>query len=123
MAKSVKMMSDMNTTMMEIERVDRVGHRLMVTGVMMGNFPTEIYLEPSDLLGIIAMHLRPSPLSFVLGLPYFWLRSFWQRSDAAPGTRLRGIALSAAFVVVGLGGVAAIVFGLLGLTRLMTCGQ
>lgn len=123
MAKSVKMMSDMNTTMMEIERVDRVGHRLMVTGVMMGNFPTEIYLEPSDLLGIIAMHLRPSPLSFVLGLPYFWLRSFWQRPDAAPGTRLRGIALSAAFVVVGLGAVAAIVFGLLGLTRLMTCGQ
>ena len=121
MARSVKMMSDMNTTMMEIERVDRVGDRLMVTGIMMGNFPTEIYLEPSDLLGIIAMHLRPSPLSFVLGLPYFWLRSFWRRAEATPGARVRGIVLSAALVTAGLGGVAAIVFGLFQLTRLMTC--
>ncbi len=124
MAKSVKMMSDMNTTMMEIERVERVGDRLMVTGVMMGNFPTEIYLEPSDLLGIIALHLRPSPLSFILGLPYFWLRSYWHRPEnRAPGARARGIALSAACVTAGLGSVAAIVFGLLEFARRMAGGR
>jgi hypothetical protein len=124
MANSVKMMSDMNTTMMEIERVDRVGDRLMVTGVMMGNFPTEIYLEPGDLLGIVALHLRPSPLSFILGLPYFWLRSYWRRPEnRAPGARARGIVLSAACVTAGLGGVAAIVLGLLEFARRMAGGQ
>ena len=120
MAKSVKMMSDMNTTMMEIERVDRVGDRLMITGTMMGNFPTEIYLEPGDLLGIMALHLRPSPLSFVLGLPYFWLRCYWRRPEnRAPGARARGMVLSAAVVVAGLCGVAAVVAGLIHITRLL----
>ncbi len=119
MAKSVKMMSDMNTTMMEIERVDRVGDRLMITGIMMGNFPTEIYLEPSDLLGIIALHLRASPLSFVLGLPYFWLRCYWRHPEnRAPGARARGLALSAALVLAGLCGIAAVVAGLMKITRL-----
>lgn len=122
MARPVKMMSDMNTTLMEIERVDRVGDRLMVTGTMMGNFPAEIYLEPSDLLGIIALHLRPSPLSFMVGLPYFWLRRFWRRPEnASPGGRAKGIALSAAFLTAGLGGVAAFVFAVIEFTRLVTC--
>lgn len=119
MSKPVKMMSDMNTTMMEVERVERVGDRLMVTGVMMGNFPAEIYLEPDDLLGLIALHLRPSPLSFVIGLPYFWLRRRWSRPEnQALGSRLRGVAISAALVVVGAGAVAAVVLGTVELARL-----
>ncbi len=119
MPQSVKMMSDMNTTMMEVERVDRVGDRLMVTGTMMGSFPAEIYLEPGDLLGLIALHLRPSPLSFLLGLPYFWLRSYWrQPENRALGGRVRGMALSVALVLAGLCGVTAIVLGIVELTRL-----
>lgn len=119
MARSVKMMSDMNTTMMELERVERAGDRLMVTGVMMGNFPTEVYLEPSDLLGIVALHLRPSPLSFILGLPYFWLRCYWRRPEnRALGARAKGVALLAAFVIAGLCAAAAVVLGLIGVTRL-----
>ncbi len=117
--KSVKMMSDMNTTMMEVERVERVEDRLMVTGVMMGNFPTEIYLEPSDLLGLLVMHLRPSPLSFVLGLPYFWLRRYWCRPENSTlGARARGMAMSGALAIAGLCGTAAVVAGLIELTRL-----
>jgi hypothetical protein len=113
------MMSDMNTTMMELERVERAGDRLMVTGVMMGNFPTEVYLEPSDLLGIVALHLRPSPLSFILGLPYFWLRCYWRRPEnRALGARAKGVALLAAFVIAGLFVAAAVVLGLIGVTRL-----
>ncbi len=120
MPQSVKMMSDMNTTMMEVERVDRVGDRLMVTGTMMGNFPAEIYLGPNELLGLVAMHLRPSPLSFVVGLPYFWLRCHWsQEENQTLGARVKGVAVSAALLVGGLCVVSAIVLGLIDLARLV----
>ncbi|MFI5394307.1 MAG: hypothetical protein ACHQ9S_02130 [Candidatus Binatia bacterium] len=125
MANSVKMMSEMNTTMMEIECAERVGDRLMVTGVMMGSFPTEIYVEPSDLVSLAALLLRPSPLSFVLGLPYFWLRRYWQRPEnQAPGTRARGLVIAVASALIGLAIAAAVVLGLLQAIRLTValCG-
>jgi len=118
-SRTIKMLSDMNTTMMEVERVDRVGDRLMVTGTMMGSFPAEVYLEPADLLAMIAMHLRPSPLSFILGLPYFWLRCYLQRPENAGfGARLRGGTLAVTLALAGLCGLIVPVFGLVELTRL-----
>lgn len=118
-SRSIKMVSDMDTTMMEVERLDRVGHRLMVTGVMMGNFPTEIYLEPADLLAMLALHLRPSPLSFLIGLPYFWLRSYWRRPEnKGLGGRVRGIALSVTLAVAGLVAATTIALGLVEMARI-----
>ena len=119
MARPVKMMSDMNTTMMEVERVDRIDDRLMVTGVMMGNFPAEIYLEPADLLGVAALHMRTSPLTFLLGLPYFWLRCYWRRPEnQGLGARARGLALSGALAVAELAVIVLPILGLVELTRL-----
>lgn len=119
MARTIKMLSDMNTTMMEIERVDRVDDRLMVTGIMMGNFPTEIYIEPDDLLAMVAMHLRPSPLGFLLGLPYFWLRRYWHREENRNiGARVRGVLVSALVALAQLLGLAVFVLGLGRLARL-----
>ena len=113
MARTIKMLSDMDTTMMEVERVDRVGDRLMVTGIMMGNFPTEAYLEPDDLLTMIALHLRPSPLTFVFGLPYFWLRCYLRRAEnQSLGGRIRGVGIAAALAVGGLALIAVLVLGL-----------
>jgi hypothetical protein len=113
------MLSDMNTSMMEVERLDRVGDRLMVTGVMMGNFPAEIYLEPADLLGVIGLHLRASPLTFVLGLPYFWLRCYWRRPEnRSLGARVRGVMLSGALAMAALCGFAVSVLGVVQLVRL-----
>jgi hypothetical protein len=118
-ARTIKMMSDMDTTMMEVERIDRVGDRLMVTGIMMGNFPAEIYLEPSDLLAMIAMHLRPSPLSFVLGLPYFWLRCYRRREGEQDlGARLRGAAVFLGLAAAGLCAAAVLGLGVVALARL-----
>lgn len=117
MPRTIKMVSDMDTTMMEVERVDRVGDRLMVTGVMMGNFPTEIYLDPADLLAMAGMHLRPSPLSFVVGLPYFWLRRSWRLAEGGGvGARVR-VVLGA----LGLGAAACLGVGvaLLGVVELI----
>jgi len=111
------MLSDMDTTMMEVERVDRAGDRLLVTGVMMGNFPAEIYLEPDDLLAMIAMHLRLSPLTFVLGLPYFRLRCHWRRPENnGAGARLRSLLTS---LLVGLGGLFGIVALILGTAQIV----
>ncbi|MFQ5667321.1 MAG: hypothetical protein ACE5I7_12935 [Candidatus Binatia bacterium] len=113
MARTIKMLSDMNTTMMEVERVDRVADRLMVTGIMMGNFPAEIYLTPDDLLAMIALHLRPSPLAFLLGLPYFWLRCHWQRPENRRlSARARVLVLSTILAFAGLCGAAALMLGL-----------
>ena len=119
MSRTIKMLSDMNTTMMEVERVDRVGDRLMVTGTMMGSFPAEVYLEPADLLAMIALHLRPSPLSFVLGLPYFWLRCYLQRPENAGfSARLRGGMVAVTLALAGMCAVVVPVVGLVRLTRL-----
>lgn len=118
--RTIKMLSDMNTTMMEVERVDRVGDRLMVTGVMMGSFPAEAYLEPADLLAMITMHLRPSPLSFLLGLPYFWLRCYRSRPEnSGVAARVRGGAIAVGLALAGLCVIAVPVLGLVLLTRLM----
>ncbi len=120
MSRTIKMLSDMNTTMMEVERVDRVGDRLMVTGTMMGSFPAEVYLEPEDLLAMIALHLRPSPLSFLLGLPYFWLRCYWSRPEnSSIAARLRGGVLAISLALAALCVVAVVVSGLVQLARLM----
>ena len=119
MARTIKMLSDMNTTMMEVERVDRADDRLMVTGIMMGNFPTEIFLDPDDLLTMVAMHLRPSPLSFVLGLPYFWLRRYWQREEnQSIGARVRGVLVAVLLALAQLLGIAVFALGLVQLARL-----
>ena len=116
------MVSDMDTTMMEVERVDRVGDRLMVTGVMMGNFPTEVFLEPADMLAMLVLHLRLSPLSFVIGMPYFWLHRYWQQPEnAGLAARAKGLAFSVLFAAAGLGLVAVIVLGLVQLVRLAVC--
>lgn len=121
MARTVKMTSDMDTTMMEVERVDRAGDRLMVTGVMMGNFPTEIYLEPADLLALVALHLRASPLGFVAGLPWFWLRRYLARPEnRSLGGRLRGAAIFAAFAGAELLALAAFVLGMARLAALVS---
>jgi len=112
------MVSDMDTTMMEVERVDRAGDRLMVTGIMMGNFPTEAFLEPDDLLTMIAMHLRPSPLGFLAGLPYFRLRSRWHRPEnRSVGARMREVGLSVLLALAVLTGVTAMVVGLVQIAR------
>lgn len=114
------MVSDMDTTMMEVERVDRVGDRLMVTGVMMGNFPTEVYLEPADMLAMLALHLRLSPLSFVVGMPYFWLHRYWQQPENASfAARAKGVAFSVLFAAGGLALVVALVIGIFQLIRLL----
>lgn len=121
MTRPIKMLSDMDTSMMEVERVDRVGDRLMVTGVMMGNFPAEVYLEPADLLAMVALHARPSPLSFVLGLPYFWLRCYWRRPESRGlGARIRGVALSLGLALAGLCGIAVVVLGIVELVQLIS---
>ncbi len=118
-ARTIKMLSDMNTTMMEVERVDRAEDRLVVTGVMMGNFPAEVYLEPDDLLAMVTMHMRPSPLTFVLGLPYFWLRRYLQRPEnQGIGARIRGVALSLGLAVGEIVAVIALVVGFVDLARL-----
>ncbi len=121
MPRTIKMVSDMDTTMMEVERVDRVGDRLMVTGTMMGSFPTEIFLEPGDLLAMAGMHLRPSPLSFVLGLPYFLLRRAWARAADEGGiaAKLRAVATSAAVALAGCLGAVVIALGCVALLRLV----
>ncbi len=119
MPRTIKMLSDMNTTMMEIERVDRAEDRLRVTGIMMGNFPAEIYIEPDDLLAMVAMHLRPSPLGFLLGLPYFWLRRYWQREEnRSLGARVRGVLVSALVALAQLLGLAVFALGLMRLAHL-----
>ena len=118
MPRTIRMVSDMETTMMEVERVDRVGDRLMVTGVMMGNFPTEVYLEPADMLAMFVLHLRFSPLSFVIGLPYFWLHRYWQQPEnAGLVARAKGLAFSMLFTVAGLGLIAAVLLGVVQLVR------
>ncbi|MBI4514329.1 MAG: hypothetical protein HY699_00725 [Deltaproteobacteria bacterium] len=120
MARSVKMVSDMDTTMMEVEQVDRVGDRLMIKGTMMGSFPADIYIEPQALLGLLLMHLRPAPLSFVFGLPYFWLRCYWRREEnrSAPA-RAKGVALAAGMALAAAGGVVVLLLGLVQLMRLV----
>ena len=108
----VKMVSDMDTTMMEIERIDRAGDRLKITGLMMGNFPAEIYMEPGDLLAIAKLHFRPSPLGFVIGLPYFWLRSYWRKNENRNvPARLKGLLLVIAGTAALLAAAAALAVG------------
>ncbi len=117
MARTIKMVSDIGTTMMEVEGVERVADRLRVTGVMMGNFPAEFYLEPADLLAMIALHLRPSPLGFVLGLPYFYLRSLWRREECrSPAARARALGTAA---LLALGWLAAGLIGIVGIAHVL----
>jgi len=72
--KAVRILTDQGKSIIDIEKVHRAGDKLCMQGRLMGQFPTSVYLGVGDFYRILAMVLRPAPLSFFLLSPFYWVR-------------------------------------------------
>ena len=74
--KSVRIMTEDGTSVIDIDRISRKGNKLFMHGLLMGQFDTAVYITPDDVFKIIPMMLKPQPLVFILLSPFFWA---WNR--------------------------------------------
>ncbi len=89
--KAFKIYTDQGKSVMEIERMFRDKDRLCMEGRLMGQFDTTVHVKVEDFFKMIPMILRPSPLSFVMLSPIYWIRRrFFSKGDATRGGKELG---------------------------------
>ncbi len=90
--KAFRIYTDQGKSVIEIERMFRDKDRLCMEGRLMGQFDTTVHVKVDDFFKMIPMILRPSPLSFMMLSPIYWImkRLSSKRSGArgakGPGT-------------------------------------
>jgi len=72
--KAVRIITDKGQSIIDIEKMYRAGDKLCMQGRLMGQFPSTVYLGAGDFFRILAMVLRPAPISFVLLSPFYCVR-------------------------------------------------
>jgi|GEM_PF-1749867 hypothetical protein len=72
--KAFRIHTDQGKSVMEIERMFRDRDRLCMEGRLMGQFDTTVHVKVEDFFRMIPMILRPSPVSFILFSPVYWIK-------------------------------------------------
>lgn len=81
--KAARILTDQGQSILDIEKMYRAGDKLCMQGRLMGQFPTSVYLSAGDFFRILAMALRPGPLSFVLLSPFYRVRGRLKKSKGS----------------------------------------
>lgn len=72
--KAFRIYTDQGKSVIEIERMFRDKDRLCMEGRLMGQFDTTVHVKVDDFFKMIPMILRPSPLTFMILSPIYWIR-------------------------------------------------
>ncbi|MGQ9653448.1 MAG: hypothetical protein ACUVXD_05205 [Thermodesulfobacteriota bacterium] len=72
--KAFRIYTDQGKSVIEIERMFRDKDRLCMEGRLMGQFDTTVHVKVDDFFKMIPMILRPSPLTFMILSPLYWIR-------------------------------------------------
>ena len=74
--KAVRIMTEDGTSVIDIDKMTRNGKKLVMHGMLMGQFDTDVYITTADVFKLIPMMIKPGPLAFVLMSPFIWV---WDR--------------------------------------------
>lgn len=73
--KPVCVVNDQGATVMAMNSMRREGDKILANGILMGSWPSNMYVGPEDLWKMIVMIIKhPSVIGYVLSLPYLLLR-------------------------------------------------
>lgn len=89
--KAFRIYTDQGKSVIEIERMFRDRDRLCMEGRLMGQFDTTVHVKVDDFFKMIPMILRPSPLTFIILAPVYWIRKrLSSRPNGARGCKGQG---------------------------------
>lgn len=71
--KAVRIMTEDGSSVIDIDKMTRNGRKLVMHGMLMGQFDTDVYITPADVFKLIPMMIKPGPLAFVLMSPFVCL--------------------------------------------------
>jgi len=69
-----KIISDKGSPMMTLQKIEKKGDKLEVTGALMGAWPTKMYITVDEFGGFLRVALSWSVISYLLTYPYYYLR-------------------------------------------------
>jgi hypothetical protein len=78
--KPVNVVNDKGNTVMAMNSMKRAGDKITINGIMMGAWPSDMFVGPEDVWNMVGMVLRsPSVITYFLSLPFI-LRRIRQES-------------------------------------------
>ncbi|MEL7589769.1 MAG: hypothetical protein AAGU17_00535 [Anaerolineaceae bacterium] len=78
---AVRVVNDKGVTMMAMNSLKRDGDKLTINGILMGAWPTDMFVDPENVARLIKLILKsPSIILYVLSLPIILPR--WKKQKA-----------------------------------------
>jgi len=74
----VKVYDEDGSIAAEFYSVSRQGNRLVIDGKALGTFRMDMILTPGEVVRAFRLVLNWATITFLLLLPYFWIRRFWR---------------------------------------------